>query len=501
MATVTATRSRSGRGTELVMVLLAGAIGLGGLALVGWNVDGELPASFATYAAMLGGSALVIHAVIRWVAPHADPLILPIVVTLNGLGLMMIYRIDLAEIARGNASTVADRQLLWTVIGVGAAIVTLFLIRDHRTLRRLPYLAMTAGLILLLSPLLPGIGKTINGARLWLHVGGVSFQPAEVSKVLLAIFFAGYLVTHRDRLTLAGPKILGIQFPRIVDFGPLLVVWAASIAVLVFQRDLGTSLLFFGLFVAMLYVATERTSWIVLGLSMFALGVLIAVKTFGHVAARFDIWLDAMSQEAYSRTPGGSYQLVNGLFGLASGGLFGTGLGNGYPLLVPYSNSDFIYTSLGEELGLTGLMAILMLYILLVHRALRAGIGVRDGFGKLLATGIGFSIAFQVFVVVGGVTRLIPLTGLTLPFLAAGGSSLVTNWVMIALLIRMSDGSRRPAAPQSVSQDTALIAIDLLGVGESEHRTGRSRRGRREETAEIPPVADEAPPEDSGEAT
>ncbi len=490
MATVTAARSRAGRGTELVMLLLALLLGIGGLALVSWNIDGELPASFLKYAAMLAASTLLLHLAIRLVAPFADPLILPIVTALNGLGIVMIYRIDLAEIARGNASSVADRQLLWMVIGVIAAIITLVTIRDHRSLRRLPYLAMTLGIVLLLSPLLPGIGRTINGARLWVGFGSFQFQPAELSKLLLAIFFASYLVAHRDRLTLAGPKFLGIQFPRIVDFGPLLVVWAAGILVLVSQRDLGTSLLFFGLFVAMLYVATERTSWIVLGLALFAAGVTIAVNIFGHVAARFDIWLDAMSPEAYERAPGGSYQLVNGLFGLASGGLFGTGLGNGYPLLVPYSNSDFIYTSLGEELGLTGLMAILMMFVLLVHRALRAGIGVRDGFGKLLATGIGFSIAFQVFVVVGGVTRLIPLTGLTLPFVAAGGTSLVTNWIMIGLLIRMSDGSRRPPPVQSVSQDTALIAVGMLRESESEHRLGRARRTRGEETAEFVAVED-----------
>lgn len=490
MATVTAARSRAGRGTELVMSLLAIAIGLGGLALVSLNIDGTLPESFITYAAMYVGSIIAIHIAIRFVAPYADPLILPIVAALNGIGIVMIYRIDLAQIARGRESAVADRQLLWMVISVIAAIITLVVIRDHRTLRRLPYLAMTVGFALLLAPLLPGIGRTINGARLWVGIGSFQFQPAELSKILLAIFFAGYLVTHRDRLTLAGPKILGIQFPRPVDFGPLLVVWAAGILVLVSQRDLGTSLLFFGLFVAMLYVATERTSWIVLGLTLFAGGVLLAVNLFGHVAARFDIWLDAMSDAAYNRTPGGSYQLVNGLFGLANGGLFGTGLGNGYPLLVPYSNSDFIYTSLGEELGLTGLMAILMMFMLLVHRALRAGIGVRDGFGKLLAAGIGFSIAFQVFVVVGGVTRLIPLTGLTLPFVAAGGTSLVTNWIMVALLIRISDGTRRPAPVQSVSSETALIAVDMLPEAESTHGWGRSRRRRVGDTSEFPAIDD-----------
>src|SRR5690625_3177015 len=248
----------------------------------------------------------------------------------------------------------------------------------------------------------------------------------------------------------------------------------------------------------MLYVATERTSWILLGLAIFAGGVFIAINLFSHVAARFSIWLDAMSQEAYTRTPGGSFQLVNGLFGLGSGGLLGTGLGDGYPLLVPYSNTDFLSTSLGDERGLSGLMAILMMFALLVRRAFRAGIGVRDGFGKLLATGIGFSIAFQVFVVVGGVTRLIPLTGLTLPFMAAGGTSLVTNWVMVALLLRMSDGSRRPAPAQSVSQDTALIAAAMLQEAESDHTLGRSGRGQSGDTDEFEAISDEVPDAENG---
>jgi cell division protein FtsW (lipid II flippase) len=277
-------------------------------------------------------------------------------------------------------------------------------------------------------------------------VFGLSFQPAEIAKILLAIFFAGYLVTHRDNLALAGPKVLGIRLPRLRDLGPIVLAWVASIAVLVYEKDLGTSMLFFGLFVAMLYLATERLSWVLLGVGLFGAGAVAAGAIFPHVAARYDVWLHALDPAVYDRYPGGSEQLVRGLFGLANGGLLGTGLGEGFPGQVPFAESDFIVSSLGEELGLTGLMALLALYLLIVERAFRTAIGMRDGFGKLLAAGLGFAIALQLFVVVGGVTRLIPLTGLTTPFLAYGGSSLLANWIVIGLLLRMSHDSRREEA-------------------------------------------------------
>lgn len=248
-----------------------------------------------------------------------------------------------------------------------AAAVVIFL-RDHRSLRRYPFLAMIAGLLLLVLPMAPVIGQTINGARLWIGIGPLSFQPAELAKILLAIFFAGYFVQRRDALTLAGTRMLGMQLPRFADLAPIVVIWVVSVSVLVLERDLGTSLLFFGMFVAMLYVATERVSWIVIGLVLVAVGVVFAYLTFDYVAARFDVWLHALDSEIYNRDPGGSGQLVRGLFGFASGGLMGTGLGQGHPDLVPYANSDFIVASFGEELGLTGLLAILMLYLVLAQR-------------------------------------------------------------------------------------------------------------------------------------
>ncbi|WP_454050500.1 FtsW/RodA/SpoVE family cell cycle protein [Cellulomonas sp. Marseille-Q8402] len=445
MATVEAHRVRAGRGTELGLLVLALAIAIAAYALVGLGVTDELPADVLGYGAGLAGLALVVHLVLRWRAPYADPVILPAVIALNGIGLAMIYRIDLAREARGGTEMFAGRQLAWSAISVGLACVVLVVLRDHRTLRRYTYTAMVAALGLILLPLIPGLGVEINGARIWIRALGFSLQPAELAKIALAVFFAGYLVTHRDTLALAGPKVLGLQLPRLRDLGPIVVVWAVSIAVLVFQSDLGTSLLFFGLFVAMLYVATERLSWIVIGLLLFAGGVVLATATFGHVAARFHIWQHALDPEVFDQHPGGSGQLVRGLFGLASGGLFGTGWGQGRPDLVPFAESDFIIASLGEELGLTGLMAILVIYLVLCQRGLRTAIGVRDGFGKLLAAGLAFVIAFQCFVVVGGITRIIPLTGLTTPFLAYGGSSLLANWTIAALLLRISDDARRPA--------------------------------------------------------
>lgn len=361
------------------------------------------------------------------------------------------------------AAGFANRQAMWTVLGVIAAAGVLIWLRDHRTLRRYTYVSMIAGLVLLMLPMLPVIGTEINGARIWITLGPMSFQPAELAKIFLAVFFAGYLVTNRDNLALAGPKVLGLQLPRVRDLGPILLAWAIGILVLVFQSDLGAALLFFALFVTMLYVATERLSWVIIGLGLFAGGAVVAATTFSHVQQRFDVWLDALSPELYNRSPGGSGQLVQGLFGMANGGLLGTGWGQGRPDLVPYAQSDFIIPALGEELGLTGLLALLCCYAIFAARGMRSAIGVRDGFGTLLAAGLTFGIAFQCFVVVGGVTRLIPLTGLAAPFLAQGGSSLVVSWLITALLLRISDAARRPAPASG-----ELPVAPITPVGESQ---------------------------------
>ena len=455
MATVSPHRVRPGRTGELGLLVLALSLGVGAYALVGLATAGSLPPDIFGYSAGLVALSLGVHIVLRWRAPYADPVILPTVVALNGIGLAMIYRIDFAYEVRERAAGFAERQLVWTALGVIMAAVVLIALRDHRTLRRYTYTAMVAGLVLLVLPLVPGLGVEINGSRIWIRLFGGSFQPAEMAKIAFAVFFAGYLVTTRDTLALAGPKLLGLQLPRPRDLGPILLAWLASLAVLVFQRDLGTSLLFFGLFVGMLYLATERISWVVIGLGLFVGGAAVAARAFAHVGARFEVWLHALSDEYFNANPG-SGQLVRGLYGMASGGLFGTGWGEGRPDLVPYAESDFIVASIGEELGLTGLIAVLVLYLVLAQRGLRTAIGVRDGFGKLFAGGMAFVIAFQCFVVVGGVTRLIPLTGLTMPFLAYGGSSLLANWVIAALLLRISDSARRPpeaALPFDVPDD------------------------------------------------
>jgi cell division protein FtsW (lipid II flippase) len=275
----------------------------------------------------------------------------------------------------------------------------------------------------------------------WIGIGPFTFQPGEIAKIALTIFFAGYLVQRRDALSMVGRKFLGMTFPRLRDLGPIFIVWAMSMAVIIFQHDLGTGLLFFGIFLVMLYLATARVSWVILGLLLIVGGSVVASQALSYVHGRFENWLDPFSAQAYGAN-GGSYQLVQGLFGLAHGGLIGTGLGQGQPYVTPVSQSDYIIASLGEELGLAGLFAIFALYLLLVARGFRIGFAGQDDFGKLLAVGLAFTIGLQCFIVIGGVTRVIPLTGLTTPFLAAGGSSLVANWVIVALLLRLSDTVR-----------------------------------------------------------
>ncbi|KAB7745622.1 FtsW/RodA/SpoVE family cell cycle protein [Nostocoides sp. F2B08] len=455
MISIASLGPRSGRNVELL--LLVGAVGLVMLAYVNVEVgaNGSVPPNLLTQGAVLLGIAVAFHLVLRWRAAYADPLILPIATLLNGLGIVMLHRID---IARSNPFTdgLALRQLTWSALAVAIAAAVIILLPDHRLLRRYTYIAGLAAVVLLLLPLLPFIGREVLGARIWISIGPFSFQPGELAKIALAIFFAGYLVTARDALSVSGRKVLGLILPRGKDLGPILVAWVLSLGILVFQRDLGSSLLFFGLFVAMLYVATERVSWIAIGLTLLAVGTYVAYGLFSHVQARVTLWLDPFA-------PGQSDQVAKGLMGLAAGGLLGTGLGRGRPTETYLAESDFIFPSFGEELGLIGLFALILLYALLVQRGLRTAVGVRDGFGKLLAAGLSFSIALQCFVVIGGVTRVIPLTGLTTPFLSAGGSSLLANWTIIALLLRISDQARRPvdetppARPSGSTEQTEMV--------------------------------------------
>ena len=445
----------TGRLAELLLIAVALAACFAGYFSINVNRTGALPTSFVLHICILVAFALATHLAVRFLAPYADPVLLPAVLMLNGIGLVMIYRLDLAY-GPDSQLYVGFKQAAFTLLGVILMVVTLAVVRDYRKLRNYTYLSMLLAIALLLLPLAPVIGRTINGARIWIYIG-FSFQPSEVAKICLAIFFAGYLTTRRDALIQGGKSLLGMRLPRLRDLGPLVVVWAASILILVFERDLGTSLLIFGLFVAMLYVATNQTSWLLIGAILFAPAVVLAARMFSHVQARIDVWLHALDPEIYSRTIGGSGQLVSGLFGMSDGGILGTGWAQGSPSLTPFANSDFIFASLGEELGLTGSLAILTLYLIFVERGLRTALIVRDSFGKLLATGFAFTIGFQVFVVVGGVTRVIPSTGLTLPFVAAGGSSLVANWVILALLLRISNEARKPVTTESGVIDTAEL--------------------------------------------
>lgn len=421
------------RGVELALLAFACAIVIAAYLNVNLALTGQAPDNLAVVAGGFVALVLFLHLVVRWKAPCADPVLLPIATLLNGIGLVMIHRLDLAS--KENDAT---RQLVWTALGVTFAVVVLVWLRDHRTLRRFTFTSMALGLGLLLMPLLPIIGRAEFGSRIWIRVGPLSFQPGEIAKLALAIYFAGYLVNTRDVLSLAGRTVFGIPFPRGRDLGPILIAWLFSLAVLIFQRDLGSALLFFGLFVAMLYVATERVSWIVIGLSLFAAGAVLAWQLFAHVQTRVDLWL-----HTFDTDPGN--QLANGLMGMGAGGIFGTGLGQGRPWLTPLPTSDFIFPSLAEELGLFGASAIIVLYLLMVERGLRIALGVRDNFGKLLAVGLSFSLGLQCFIVLGGVLRVIPLTGLTTPFMSLGGSALLANWVLLALLLRISDQARRPA--------------------------------------------------------
>jgi len=443
------------RNTEAALVVFAVLVSVAAYASVGYVQTGHLPASLAAYGGGLGVLVLVAHGVVRKFAPYADPLLLPAVTLLNGLGLVLIYRIDLAQPSQPGDP---GQQLAWTALGIGLFCAVLIVVRDHRQLRRYTYTAMFAGIALLALPaILPAAySPTINGSRIWLRFAGFSIQPGEFAKLLLIISFAGYLVAKRDVLALASRRVLGLDLPRGRDLGPILVAWGASLLILIREKDLGTSLLFFGVFVVLLYIATERLSWLLFGVTLFASGAFFAYQVFSHVQLRVDTWLDP---EAFYQS-GQSYQLMEGLFGLASGGILGSGLGQGLPARVPYASTDFIVAAIGEELGLTGLVAILLLYAIVVERGLRAAIGVRDPFGKLLAAGLAFSMALQVFVVVGGVTGLIPLTGLTTPFLSYGGSSLVANWALIALLLRISDSARRPIPVETDSTTTMRAAPD-----------------------------------------
>lgn len=433
---------QSQRNREFWLLLFASAVAGGAITLVQLGALGSIDPMILFIGGGLAVLAFALHIVLRFVASDADPFVLPIATLLTGLGIAMIYRIDIAQQNVG-WEAFSNKQLAWTAISLAGAIALVVMLRNYRVLYRYTYISGLVGVVLLLLPFVPGLRVADANADVWVSLGGIfSFQPGELAKIFLAIFFAGYLVRTRESLSSVGKRVLGITWPRMRELGPVIVVWLISLGIIVSQRDLGTGMLIFGMFIAMLYVATGKTSWVLIGLALVAAGVALATQILSYVQGRFTNWLFLFDPEKVDPS-GAGFQPMQGVFGLAHGGLIGTGLGQGRPNVTPLSESDYIITSLGEELGLIGLFAILCLYMVFVSRGLRIGLAGQDDFGKLLATGLSFTIALQVFIMVGGVTRVIPLTGLTTPFLAAGGSSLVANWLIVALLLRISDGVRR----------------------------------------------------------
>ncbi len=420
-------RRRTGAGL-LALALIAS---IAAYAATGLAETGKLPANIVAYGALLAIGSLAGWIAIRRMAPRADPVLFPTAWLLGGLGLAMLYRLR---------PDVANQQAVWLFVGLATFVAVLLLVRDDRQLDAFTYTIGLAGIALLLLPVVPGIGFEINGARLWARIGPATFQPAEAGKVLIVIFLASYLSAKRELLA-TGVGRFGL--PRVKDLGPLVLAWGASLAVLFLEKDLGASLLFFAVFVLMLWVATGRAGYLVIGLVLFVIGAVIGYLAFRHVQLRVDYWLHALEPATVHDI--GYGQLAQGWFGMASGGLVGTGLGQGSPTLIPYVGSDFIFAAFGEELGMVGASALLLLYLTLIGRGLRVALERADNFGKLLATGLTSVIALQTFVIVAGVTRLIPLTGVPLPLVSYGGSSKIATFIILGLLVRLSSGPWEPS--------------------------------------------------------
>jgi cell division protein FtsW (lipid II flippase) len=450
-ASATGVRVKHKRNVELGLLIFAQIVVLAFAVAAEGGLNGRIRPDVWVQPAVMAVMFIGFHLTIRVLAPFADPVFLPAVALLNGLGVAFLRRLDLSVVKTSGGSGSpfsgdAFRQLCWTLAALVVATIALRIVRDHRSLSRYAYTLGLVGIVLVLLPaVLPSRFSEVNGVKLWIRFGSFfQIQPGEFAKLALLSFFAYYLVRKREVLSLASRRFLGIDFPRGRDLGPVLLVWALSLMVLVFEKDLGTSLLYFGMFIVTLYVATERVSWMLIGIGLFLVG---AFGAFSLGAAtsfhdRVEVWLHPFADPNHT-----GYQVVQSLLGLGTGGLFGAGPGAGHPSLVPLVRSDFIFAGLGEEIGLFGLTALLVVYLIIVQRGLRAAIAVRDSFGKLLAGGLAFTLGLQVFVIVGGISRLIPLTGQTTPFMSAGGSSLMANWLLIAVLLRISDAARRPAAP------------------------------------------------------
>ena len=427
-----AIRVRPQFGAALAFTILALVLSIGAYVVAGLGKRGHVPVTIVLYGSIFAVGYLVAFLVIRRVAPLADPALFPTAGVLTGLGFAMIFRLS---------GGLAAEQATWVAVGLAAFCGTLLLVRDHRQLDAYTYTIGLLGIGLLLLPIVPGIGRTINGARLWVSLGPIGFQPSEIAKVLLVVFLASYLNAKKELLQVATARLGPLRLPAAKHLAPVLVAWATSLAVLFLQRDLGASLLYFGIFVVMLWVATGRAAYVVIGAILFIVGAWLGYLAFSHVQLRVDVWLHALDPKKVFEQ--GYGQVAQAQFGMATGGLVGTGLGRGSPGLVPFASTDFIFAAFGEELGLLGTTALLLLYVVLVGKGIAIALRSSDGFGKLLAAGLATIIGLQTFVIVGGVTRVIPLTGVTLPFVSYGGSSLVANFVLLALLVRVSAGPAR----------------------------------------------------------
>ncbi|ROO90675.1 cell division protein FtsW (lipid II flippase) [Actinocorallia herbida] len=509
-ATPTAGRTRLG--ASLGLLIFAIVVAVSAFAQVGLARDGTLPTGMFGYGLAIAALSGVAFFVVRRFTPYADPVLLPLAMLLNGLGLAMIYRIDQTTIATFEedkarfeathpgakytpfgAGANVNGQLLWTVLSIGLFIAALILLRDIKILQRYHYTLGAIGLVLLVAPVFfPGV----NGSKIWIQLGPLSVQPAEFCKFAFIAFFAAYLVKKRAALSLVSRKVGPLELPRPRDLMPILIFWVIALMILAVENDFGTALLFFGLFVSMVYIATGKVAWVVIGVGMFVGGALLLyglAHVIGgpleHVNQRIEIWLDPEAFFGNGCSHGGeifnavsdadgykacvasggnisnSEQLMKGLFALGQGGVIGTGLGQGQPYLNDLAFSDEIFTSFGEEIGLTGLMAVLLVYVLLVERGFKIAIATKDEFAKLFAGGVSFVFALQVFAICGGVTKLIPFTGLTTPFLTQGGSSLLANWILIAILLRLSHEARKPA-PVAIQDEGMTQIVNLRGAQE-----------------------------------
>lgn len=483
--TASAARVPTRRGVELLLLVGAVLIPVTGYAAVGLGKYGAVPPDVTGYAVGLAVLSLLAHLAVRLCAPHADPLLLPIAVLLNGLGLVLIYRLDL-ETPGEHAATA---QLVWSAVGIALFAMVVVFVRDHRALQRYAYVCVATALVLMVVPI---AFPAVNGAKIWVRIGDLSFQPGEFAKVLLAVFFAAYLAANHRALASTGRRIWRLRLPSGRVLGPVLAIWLLSVAVLVLERDLGTSLLFFGLFVILLYVSTGRTGWVAVGLLLAAVGAFAVGSLEPHVHSRVEDWLHPFATIDAGLGPG---QLAQSLFAFAAGGVLGTGLGLGHSVAIGFAaKSDFILATAGEELGLVGLTALFVLYALLVSGGFRAGLAARDAFGRLLAVGLASTLALQVFVIAGGVMGLIPLTGMAMPFLAQGGSSVVTNWVMVALLMRISDSGRRPGSSPVEPPAEAPVQINAPSAHEvSAKGTPRQNDGAAETAPQNGGTAEAAP--------